>query len=39
MDDYGYRKLEVWQKAMDVVDEIYRLTGRFPESEKYGLTN
>lgn len=39
MDDFGYRQLEVWQKAMDVVDSIYQLTREFPESEKYGLTN
>jgi four helix bundle protein len=34
----SYRDLEVWQKAMDLVEEVYRIAGRFPSQEKYGLT-
>jgi len=34
-----YEKLEVWQKAMDMVDGIYDLTAKFPSDEKYGLTS
>jgi four helix bundle protein len=34
-----YKDLEVWQKAIAVVAEIYRLTSSFPESEKFGITN
>jgi four helix bundle protein len=34
-----YKDLEVWQKAIAVVSEIYRLTSSFPESEKFGITN
>jgi four helix bundle protein len=34
-----YRNLIVWQKAMDLVLEIYQLTSRFPKSEIYGLTS
>lgn len=34
-----YRELVVWQKAMDLVMEIYRLTRAFPREELYGLTN
>lgn len=33
----GYRDLEVWQKAMDLVVECYRSTGTFPTSEVYGI--
>lgn len=33
----SYRDLIVWQKAMNLVIEIYRLTVKFPETEKYGL--
>jgi len=33
-----YRDLIVWQKAMDLVEQIYRLTCLFPPEEKYGLT-
>lgn len=29
--------LEVWQAAMDLVTCVYRLSGRFPNDEMYGL--
>jgi len=35
----GYRDLLIWQKAMDLVEDVYRATKEFPNSEKYGLTN
>jgi four helix bundle protein len=28
-----------WQKSMDFVVEVYRLTGKFPPEELYGLTS
>jgi four helix bundle protein len=31
------RELLVWQKAMDLAEECYRLSGRLPKSETYGL--
>src|SRR6185295_6250678 len=34
----SYRDLKVWQKAVDLAVECYRLTSRFPRSEMYGLT-
>ena len=34
----SYRDLQVWQKAMDVVDEVYRITGAFPGEERFGLS-
>ncbi len=39
MDLKSYRDLEVWQKAMDLVVECYKITKNFPESEIYGLTS
>ena len=35
----SYRDLIAWQKAMDVVTEVYRLTESFPSREQFGLTN
>ena len=35
----GYRDLIAWQKAMELVTEIYRISQRFPKEELYGLTN
>ena len=33
-----YRELIVWQKAMDLVELLYRRTRSFPKEELYGLT-
>jgi four helix bundle protein len=33
----GYRDLRVWQNAMDLVVEAYRLSAAFPREETYGL--
>lgn len=33
----SHRDLQVWQKAMDLAEEVYRLTARFPTSETYRL--
>lgn len=35
----SYKDLLVWQKAMDLVIEIYNLTNYYPGSELYGLTS
>jgi len=34
----SYQDLHVWQKAMDLVVECYRLTQRLPPNEQYSLT-
>lgn len=33
----SYRDLRVWNRAMDLVIECYRLTKKFPSLENYGL--
>ena len=35
----GCKDLVVWQKAMDLVVAIYRLTQSFPKIESYGLAS
>lgn len=35
----SYRELKVWQKSIDLVIEVYRLTKLFPKEELYSLTN
>jgi four helix bundle protein len=35
----SYRDLVVWQKAMDLVTEIYRATSGFLREEMFGLTS
>jgi four helix bundle protein len=32
-----YKDLIVWQKAMDLVTAVYKITVKFPTEEKYGL--
>ncbi len=34
-----YRELTVWQKSMDLVVLIYKLSQDFPVQEQYGLTS
>ena len=35
----SYRDLIVWQKAMDLVEDVYKKTKGFPREELYGLTS
>jgi four helix bundle protein len=35
----SYRQLIAWQKAMDFVTEVYRVTREFPQAELYGMTS
>ena len=34
-----FKRLRVWQKAHQVTLDIYRITGKFPQTEVYGLTS
>jgi four helix bundle protein len=38
MTKSSFRDLEVWQEAMLLVEDIYRLSARFPADERFGLT-
>lgn len=35
----SYKDLIVWQKSMDLVVEVYKLTENFPREELFGLTS
>jgi four helix bundle protein len=35
----NYKELKVWQKSYRLCMEIYKVTGKFPNEEKYGLTS
>ena len=35
----SYRRLEAWQKGMDLAVASYRVTDRFPAREVYGLAS
>lgn len=39
MEEVGYKKLIVWQKADQLARQIYFETKSFPKEEMYGLTS
>ena len=36
---HNYNNLQIWQQAMDLVEEIYKLTASFPIEEKFGMVS
>ncbi len=36
---HRYKELMVWQKAMDLTQQIYEQTANFPADEKFGLVS
>jgi four helix bundle protein len=36
---FNFEKLDVWQKAIDFADLVYKRTRQFPDDERFGLTN
>src|SRR6185503_11185826 len=35
----SFRNLKVWQVAMTLVEDVYRVTSTFPPQERFGLTS
>lgn len=35
----NHRELRVWQRAILLVEDIYKLTGAFPKEEQFGITS
>jgi four helix bundle protein len=33
----NYQDLLVWQRSMDIAEQIYRITERLPDKERWGL--
>ena len=34
-----YKQLKIWQRSFQLAVEVYKLTNKFPKSEKYNLTS
>ena len=34
-----HERLEVWRDSMELVEMIYKISGNFPDSERFGLTS
>jgi four helix bundle protein len=38
-DTSYYKNLKVWQKSIDLIERIYKITEVFPRTEVYGLSD
>ncbi len=36
---HNFKKLKIWQMAMEIAKNIFEITATFPESEKFALTH
>ncbi len=36
---HNFKELKIWNRAMDMVVEVYKTTEKFPSEEKYGITS
>jgi len=36
---HNFKELNIWQKSIDLVEEVYSLTKNLPDSEKFGLVS
>ena len=34
----NYKELDIWKKGIELVDEVYNVTDKFPREELYGLS-
>ena len=35
----NFKNLRIWQQSIELVEEIYRITKKFPKEELYGIVN
>ena len=35
----NHKDLKVWEKSIDLAEEIYKITKNFPKEESYGITS
>ncbi|RKY31588.1 MAG: four helix bundle protein [Candidatus Omnitrophota bacterium] len=35
----SFRDLKIWQKGIELVEEVYKMTNSFPKDEQYGLSS
>ncbi len=39
MHVYSFERLEIWDDIRNLVKGIYKITGKFPDKERFGLSN
>jgi four helix bundle protein len=36
---HNYKNLKIWILGIEIADEVYRISSKFPTEEKFGLTS
>ncbi len=36
---HNYRELKIWQRSMDLCEQVYKVSISFPNEERFGLTS
>ncbi|MFN8211653.1 MAG: four helix bundle protein [Bacteroidales bacterium] len=39
MNQFSFERLEVWSESRHLAKLVYKLTGKFPDEEKFGIAN
>ncbi len=39
MEKHNFKELQIWQMAMEIVDDVYTITKDFPKQEMFGLSS
>jgi len=39
MHEYSFEKLRVWQRSREFVKQVYLLTRKFPDNERFGIVS
>ena len=39
MSEKPHKKLEAWKRSIEITTQVYRLTEKLPEAEKFGLVS
>ncbi len=39
MGMHNFQQLRIWQRSMDLAEEVYKIAATFPKEEKYGLSS
>ncbi len=34
-----YRKLDIWKRGIEILKQVYKVSAKFPDEEKFGLTS
>lgn len=38
MGMHNFKELKIWQRSMNLAEQVYKIVADFPKEERYGLT-